>query len=156
MLYIHSASNRSFRKSLVFVGSCRPRWQFLSCVKKGTKDTPKTRRFWISSRRGRCPLSTPPEIHQTFAINEGKCHGVTAGTGQCYARCKNEVLYHVQTARLCAVGELLWYFLRKYSLINMLCPRLPWILQACHSKHRCQTGVPVQMACSGRIHRQPL
>ena len=69
------------------------------------------------------------------------------------SRCRN---FFASTACLCAVGELLWYFLRKHSLINMLCPRLPWILQACRSKHRCQTGVPVQMACSGRIHQQPL
>ena len=59
MLYIHSASNRSFRKSLVFVGSCRPRWQFLSCVKKGTKDTPPTSWFLDFQQKGEHPLRFP-------------------------------------------------------------------------------------------------
>ena len=153
MLYIHSASNRSFRKSLVFVGSCRPRWQFLSCVKKGTKDTPKTSWFLDFQQKGALPPLDSPRDTPNFCDKRGE---VSRSDCRDYGRCKNKVLYHVQTARLCAVGELLWYFLRKYSLINMLCPRLPWILQACRSKHRCQTGVPVQMACSGRIHQQPL
>ena len=72
MLYIHSASNRSFRKSLVFVGSCRPRWQFLSCVKKGTKDTPKTSWFLDFQQKGALPPLDSPSEAPNFRDKRGE------------------------------------------------------------------------------------
>ena len=59
---IHSASNQNFRKVLAFVGSCRPHWQFLSCEKKGTKDSQGTCWFLDLQQKGAMPpLDTPAE-----------------------------------------------------------------------------------------------
>ena len=153
-LSLHSASKRSFSKPVSFAGllpAPAPRGYFLM-KRKYPKIHKEPVGSLTSNRRGSSPFDSPDGV-RGFCDKRGE---VSRSDCRDYGRCKNEVLYHVQTARLYAVGELLWYFLRKYSLINMLYPRLPWILQAYRSKHRCQTGVPVQMACSGRIHQQPL
>ena len=96
MLYLQSVSNQSFRKVLAFVGSCRPHWQFLSCEKKGTKDSQGTSWFLdlqqvpigelsfarfsgamttkvisAGTKTLPSPLSTPPVMHETFVINKG-------------------------------------------------------------------------------------
>ena len=71
MLYIHSASKQSFRKVLAFVGSCRPHWQFLSCEKKGTKDSQGTSWFLDLQQKGALPPLDTPSGESSFARFSG-------------------------------------------------------------------------------------
>ena len=46
----------------VFVGSCRPHWQFLSCEKKGTKDSQGTFWFLDLQQKGEFPFDPPGQV----------------------------------------------------------------------------------------------
>ena len=68
---IHSASNQNFRKVLAFVGSCRPHWQFLSCEKKGTKDSQGTGWFLDLQQKGAMPPLDTPNDARSFCGKRG-------------------------------------------------------------------------------------
>ena len=70
-LSLHSASKQSFRKVLAFVGSCRPHWQFLSCEKKGTKDSQGTSWFLDLQQKGALPPLDTPSGESSFARFSG-------------------------------------------------------------------------------------
>ena len=71
MLYLQSVSNQSFRKVLAFVGSCRPHWQFLSCEKKGTKDSQGTSWFLDLQQKGALPPLDTPNDARSFCGKRG-------------------------------------------------------------------------------------
>ena len=52
------------------------------------------RLFSVEAKTLPCPLSTPPEKHETFVINEGERHEVTVGARQCYRLWKNKASRH--------------------------------------------------------------
>ena len=80
ILSLHSASKQSFRKVLAFVGSCRPHWQFLSCEKKGTKDSQGTSWFLDLQQKGAMPpLDTPRGTRNFRDRGERDRFAVTAG-----------------------------------------------------------------------------